>query len=75
MDYKQVRNTCMDVDPLAHFEAIQGMISLMNGGILRFILKYKVPLERFIRYELACRGYDENHLWCGMDKAKEIWLK
>ena len=51
------------------------MISEMDGEILRFILKYKMPIERFIRYELASRGYDENHQWVGFEKAKAIWLQ
>jgi len=41
----------------------------------RFILHYGIPLERFIRYELACRGHNKEHQWCGYEKAKEIWLK
>lgn len=75
MNYKHIRNIGMDVDPLHHFAEIKGMISVMDGEILRFILKYKIPLKKLIRYELACRGYDENHIWCGFDKAEDIWLK
>lgn len=75
MDYKHIRNIYMDIDPLHYFAEIKGMISVMDGEILRFILKYKIPLEIFIRIELANRGYDENHQWCGFEKAKAIWLK
>lgn len=75
MDYEHIKSIGSDLSPLPHWEAIDGMISTMDGEILRFILHYKVPLKRFIRYELACRGFDENHKWCGFDKAKKIWLK
>ena len=36
------------------------MFSVAHGETLRFILNTKIPLKRFIRYELACRGYDKN---------------
>lgn len=75
MDFKEIAAIFTDIEPLAHFEQIKGMVSIMDGEVLRFILKYNVPLEKFIRYELASRGYDENHLWCGFEKAEEIWLK
>ncbi|QTE21102.1 hypothetical protein [Polaribacter cellanae] len=75
MEYKHIRNISMDIDPLHHFSEIKGMISVMDGEILRFILKYKIPLEKLIRYELASRGYDENHQWVGFEKAETIWLK
>jgi len=75
MSFKEIRNIFTDMEPISHFDQIKGMVSVMDGEILRFILKYNVPLEKFIRYELASRGYDENHLWCGFEKAEEIWLK
>lgn len=75
MDFKDIQNIYTDFDPLAHFEELKGAFAIMDGELLRFILKHKIPLEKFIRYELACRGYDENHLWCGFEKAEEIWLK
>ena len=75
MTYKHIASIAMDYDPLKHWEEIRGMVSVMDGEIVRFILDKKVPLEKFIRYELACRGYDKNHKWCGFEKAKKIWLK
>ena len=56
-------------------EEIAGMFSIVHGETLRFILSAHIPLERFIRYELACRGYDKDFLWVGFDKAENIWLK
>jgi len=75
MDYMHIRQIAMDEDPLNHFEEIRGMFSVLHGEILRYILEVKIPLDKFIRYELANRGYDKDHKWCGFEKAKEIWLK
>ena len=75
LTYDDLRAIGSAEDPLSHWEDIRGMFSTMNGEILRFILKMKIPLERFIRNELANRGYDEDHNWVGFDKADEIWLK
>jgi hypothetical protein len=47
----------------------------MDGKILRYILYAKIPLEKLIRFELAGRGFDENHRWVGFEKANEIWLQ
>ena len=74
MDYTHIRNISMDVNPLPFWENLKGMFSIQDGELLRFILKYQIPLEKFIRYELASRGYDENHQWVGFEKAEEIWL-
>lgn len=75
MSYRDIRHIKMDRDPLPHWQFITGMFSVVNGEILRYILYSKIPIEKFIRYELASRGYDKNHRWCGFDKAEEIWLK
>lgn len=75
MEYQHIQQIQMDVDPLPHFEEIAGMFSTAHGETLRFILNTKIPLKKFIRYELACRGYDENFQWVGFEKANSIWLK
>lgn len=75
MSYDEIRHIRMDYDPLPHWEELTGTFSVMDGELLRFILHANIPLEKLIRYELAIRGYDENHLWCGFDKSEEIWLK
>ncbi len=75
MDYQHIESIRTVVNPLNHWEEIVGLFSGFNGEILRFILNHKLPLEKLIRYELAIRGYDENHLWVGFDKARKIWLK
>jgi hypothetical protein len=74
MDYNHIKRIAMDTEPLEHWEEIKGMFAVVNGDTLRFILHYRVPLERFIRFELAARGYDKDHNWCGFEKAKEIWI-
>lgn len=75
MNYDAIRNLRMDRDPLPHLEQINGMLSTMDGEILRFIIHSKIPLEKLIRFELGGRGFDENHRWCGFNKAYDIWLK
>jgi hypothetical protein len=75
LSYDQIRHIKMDKEPLPHWEEILGMLSTMDGEILRYILKAKILLEKLIRHELASRGHDENHRWCGYEKAAEIWLK
>ncbi|WP_299272913.1 hypothetical protein [uncultured Psychroserpens sp.] len=74
MTYNHIRHIYMDESVLLHFEDIKGVFFVMHGEILSSILSHKIPLERFIRYELACRGHDENHLWVGFEKAEKIWL-
>ena len=75
MSYKHIASIRMDEDPLKHWEEIRGMVSVIKGELLRFILEKNIPLNKLIRYELACRGYDKDHKWCGFEKAKEVWLK
>ena len=75
MPFEHIRSIRTDKNPLNHWEEISGMISTIHGETLRFILEYKIPLDKWIRYELAARGYDENHEWVGFDKAEEVWLK
>lgn len=75
MNYRDIRHIRMDRESLPHWETITGMFSVVDGEILRYLLHAKIPMEMFIRYELAARGYDKNHRWCGFDKAEEIWLK
>jgi hypothetical protein len=77
-DYSELSYRKLDVirqeeEPFPHWERIIGMISVLDGEILRFILETRIPLERIIRHELALRGFDKNHRWCGFNKAREIW--
>jgi len=73
--YTQLDDIRNDQNPLPFWEKITGLFSVADGEVLRFILKQNIPLEKIIRHELACRGYDENSRWCGFDKAREVWLK
>ncbi len=75
ISYPHIQQIAIDEDPLDHLEEIRGMFSTTSGELLRFILKTKLPLKKFIRYQLALSGYDENFDWVGFDKAEEIWLK
>jgi hypothetical protein len=74
MSYDEIRHMRMDKEPLPHLEALMSHFSTMDGEILRYILYAKIPLEKLIRFELADRGFDENHRWVGFEKANEIWL-
>lgn len=75
LSYSHIQEIAMDHDPLPFWETIRGMVSTVDGETLRFILRYQIPLEKFICFELAARGYDIDNRWCGFEKAKEIWLK
>jgi len=74
-EYTHIQSIREDAEPLDHWEGICGTFATLDGEYLRFLLYYKIPLEKLIRYELACRGYDRDHQWCGFDKAKAIWLE
>lgn len=74
ISYKQLDTIRQDEEPLPFWSALVGLVSTADGEILRFILENKIPLDKFIRHELASRGYDKNHRWCGFDRAREIWL-
>jgi hypothetical protein len=75
LSYKQLDTVRQDKEPLPFWTALVGSFSSTDGEILRFILESKIPLDKLIRHELALRGFDKNHRWCGFDKAREIWLK
>lgn len=75
MSYDDIRQIQMDREPLPHWEEINGMLSTMDGEILRFLIHSKIPLEKLIRFELAGRGFDKNHRWCGFTKSFDIWLE
>lgn len=75
LDFDRIEEILIDRKPLLHWESIKGMFSIADGEVLRFILALQIPLEKFIRYELAARGYDEDHQWIGFTQAKKIWFK
>jgi len=75
LSYDDIQEIRTDIDPVMPWEEICGLFSTTDGEILRYIIKMKIPLEKLIRYELASRGHDENHRFCGFEKAEEIWLK
>lgn len=75
MSYEQIEAMRTILNPLHHWEEIASLFSTTHGEVLRFILVNQIPLEKLLRYELAIRGYDQNHLWVGFDKARKIWLR
>jgi len=75
LSYKKIQMIAKDDDSLNHWEEIRGIFSVMDGEILRYILHSKIPMEKFIRFELASRGFDKDHNWCGFENAEDIWFK
>ncbi len=75
MSYDHLASIFSDDDPLSHMEDIRGMFSIVNNQVLQFILQEKIPLEKFLRKELASRGYDDRNIFIGFDAAKKFWLK
>ncbi len=75
ISYEAIQELRTDDNPPKPWEEINGLFSTVDGELLRYIIKMKIPLEKLIRYELASRGYNEEHRFCGFEKAKEIWLK
>lgn len=74
ISYTDIQKIAQEDDPLYHWEEIRGLFSSFDGELLRYILHAKIPLEKFIRYELASRGFDKAHQWVGFEKAEKIWL-
>lgn len=64
-----------DPEMLEHWENILGKFSVMEGELLKFILKYQVPLDKIIRHELGCRGFDADNRWIGFSESEKIWQK
>ena len=75
VSYRELDVIRQDQELLPFWESILGIITVTDGEILRYILENKILLDKIIRHELAGRGYDKNHRWCGFDKAREIWLQ
>ena len=64
-----------DTDLLSHWESLLGTFSVMEGELLRFIIAYKIPLEKIIRHELGNRGFDTNNKWIGFQESEKLWNK
>ena len=62
-----------DPEMLEHFENLLGKFSVMESQLLMFILKYQVPLEKIIRHELGCRGFDSQNRWIGYTESEKEW--
>jgi len=75
MSYAHIQGIATDEQPLVFWEAILGTVSSLDVPELIFLLDYRVPLHRFARFELACRGYNSLGHFCGYEKAMKIWLK
>ncbi len=72
---QDISTIAKDTEPLSFWENIRGTFSILDNEVLMFVLDYNIPLELFIRYELACRGVDKDNRWIGFDKAENVWLE
>lgn len=75
LSYEELKEISRDTQMLEHWEDLLGKFSVMEGELLRFVLQYKVPLEKIIRHELANRGFDQGGQWIGFDEAEKYWTK
>ncbi|NMR34931.1 hypothetical protein HIO71_12115 [Chryseobacterium aquaticum] len=71
--YGDLKGIAGDPEMLSHFEELLGKFSVMEGDLLKFILKYQVPLDKIIRYELGCRGFDADNRWIGFTESEKVW--
>ena len=73
LSYGDLKGISGDPEMLEHWENILGKFSVMEGELLRFILKYQIPLDKIIRHELGCRGFDHNNQWIGFNESEKLW--
>ncbi len=73
--YGDLKGIAGDPEMLEHWENILGKFSVMEGELLKFILKYQLPLEKIIRHELGCRGFDADNRWIGFSESEKLWQK
>jgi hypothetical protein len=71
--YGDLKGIAGDSEMLSHFEELLGKFSVMEGNLLKFILKYQLPLDKIIRYELGCRGFDADNRWIGFSESEKLW--
>ena len=71
--YGDLKGIAGDPEMLEHFETLLGKFSVMESQLLMFILKYQVPLEKIIRHELGCRGFDSQNRWIGYTESEKEW--
>ena len=71
--YGDLKGIAGDPEMLEHWENLLGKFSVMEGDLLKFILKYQVPLEKIIRHELGCRGFDADNRWIGFTESEKVW--
>lgn len=75
LSFSELKTIARDTDMLPVWEELLGKCQVMEGEILRFILKYKIPLEKIIRHELGNRGFDQDANWIGFDESKILWMR
>ena len=73
LSYGDLKGIAGDPEMLEHWENLLGKFSVMESQLLMFILKYQVPLEKIIRHELGCRGFDSQNRWIGYTESEKEW--
>lgn len=73
LSYEKLEAIAKDSDMLEHWDNLLGKFSVMEGELLRFIIRFQIPVEKLIRHELINRGFDHNNQWVGFENSKEIW--
>lgn len=59
---------------LPHFENLKEFTSNLDIELLMFLTLKNFPMEKWLRYELASRGYDENLIYIGDRQARKKWI-
>ena len=75
LSHKRLEAITKDTDMLQHWEELLGKFSVMEGELLRFIIRFQIPVEKLICHELSNRGVDQNNQWVGVEASKKIWRK
>ena len=73
LSHERLDAIAKDTDMLQHWEELLGKFSVMEGELLRFIIRFQIPVEKLICHELSSRGFDQNNQWVGFEASKKIW--
>lgn len=73
LSHERLDAIAKDTDMLQHWEELLGKFSVMEGELLRFIIRFQIPVEKLICHELSNRGFDQNNQWVGFKASKKIW--
>lgn len=75
LSYDHLKSVSKEFELERFMENIKGAFSNMSNQELLFILNKRIPIIKFIRLEIANRGFDEHNDWVGFTAAEKIWCK